>query len=119
MVKQKISAKKLVIVCWTLACLMAGFGVATVLDSTSTPVAQSSEIQAPAPPSFTKLAKHASPSVVNISTVKLVKGRGQFPMPFGSDDPFKDFFERFFRDQVPVPFFKQATHLRRSSLPAR
>jgi serine protease Do len=108
MVKQKIRSRKLAIVGWTLACLIVGFGMATVLDSTSTLVAQTGAQQSPAPPSFTHLAKQASPSVVNISTVKVVKGRGQFPMPFGSDDPFRDFFERFFRDQIPKDFRQQS-----------
>ena len=108
MAKQKIRSRKLAIVGWTLACLFVGFGTATVLDSTSTLVAQTRAEQTPAPPSFTHLAKQASPSVVNISTVKVVKGRGQFPMPFGPDDPFKDFFDRFFRDQIPKDFRQQS-----------
>jgi serine protease Do len=108
MAKQKIRSRKLAIVGWTLACLIVGFGMATVLGSTSTLVAQTGAQQTPAPPSFTHLAKQASPSVVNISTVKVVKGRGQFPMPFGPDDPFKDFFDRFFRDQIPKDFRQQS-----------
>ena len=108
MAKQRLSSKKLAIVIWTLACLIVGFGAATILDSTSAPVAQTSGPQGAAPPSFTHLAKQASPSVVNISTVKVVKGRGQFPLPFGPDDPFRDFFERFFRDQVPKDFRQQS-----------
>ena len=108
MAKQKIRSRKLAIVGWTLACLFVGFGMATVLGSTSTLVAQTGAQQTPAPPSFTHLAKQASPSVVNISTVKVVKGRGQFPMPFGPDDPFKDFFDRFFRDQIPKDFRQQS-----------
>jgi serine protease Do len=108
MIKQKIVSRKYAIVGWTLACLLVGFGAATVLDSTSTLVAQTGTLQSPAPPSFTHLAKQASPSVVNISTVKVVKGRSQFPMPFGPDDPFRDFFERFFRDQIPKDFRQQS-----------
>ena len=60
------------------------------------------------PPSFSQLAKECSPSVVNVSTVKVIKGRGRGPHPFGGpfgpNDPFKDFFERFFGDQVPRDF---------------
>lgn len=56
-----------------------------------------------APTSFSELAKKASPSVVNISTVKVVKGKSH-PMPFGPNDPFRDFFDRFFRDQMPKDF---------------
>jgi serine protease Do len=64
------------------------------------------------PGSFSKLAKEASPSVVNVSTVKVVKGRGRGPMPFGGpfgqNDPFRDFFERFFGDQFPKHFRQQS-----------
>jgi len=108
MIKQRISSKKLSTVGCMFVCLAIGFGVATVLDSTSTLVAQTGAPEASAPPSFTHLAKQASPSVVNISTVKVVKGRGQFPMPFGSDDPFRDFFEKFFRDQIPKDYRQQS-----------
>ena len=51
--------------------------------------------------SFSHLVKIASPSVVNISTVTTVKGQQQVPMPFGPDDPFRDFFERYFGGQIP------------------
>ncbi|MEW6668175.1 MAG: DegQ family serine endoprotease [Thermodesulfobacteriota bacterium] len=62
-----------------------------------------------APATFSDLAKKASPSVVNISTVKVVKGGArQMPLPFGPNDPFKDFFDRFFRDMVPKDFKQQA-----------
>lgn len=60
------------------------------------------------PESFVGLAKKASPSVVNISTVKIVKGRGQMPMPFGPNDPFRDFFDRFFKNQMPRDFKQQS-----------
>lgn len=60
------------------------------------------------PESFAGLAKKASPSVVNISAVKIVKGRGQMPIPFGPNDPFRDFFERFFKDQMPRDFKQQS-----------
>lgn len=53
------------------------------------------------PASFAQLAQKASPSVVFISTVKVVEGRRMAPMPFGREDPFHDFFERFFGDQIP------------------
>jgi serine protease Do len=53
------------------------------------------------PGSFSHLVKTASPSVVNISTVTTVKGQQQVPMPFGPDDPLRDFFERFFGGQIP------------------
>ena len=60
------------------------------------------------PDSFAELAKKASPSVVNISTVKIMRGRGQVPLPFGPNDPFKDFFDRFFKDQMPKDYKQQS-----------
>ncbi|MDA8412974.1 MAG: DegQ family serine endoprotease [Desulfobacteraceae bacterium] len=52
------------------------------------------------PPDFVKLARELTPTVVNISTKKTVKSMGMQRMPqqnpFGND-PFDDFFGRFFR----------------------
>lgn len=90
-----------------LFCLIAGFVAATLLNPITAKEAQTSALPSTAPESFSKLVKKARPSVVNISTVKVIKGRGLAPMPFrggrpfGPDDPFKDFFDRFFRDQIP------------------
>ena len=60
---------------------------------------------APVPGSFSQLIKKAKPSVVNISTVKIIKEQGRVPVPFGESfgqhDPFGDFFDRFFGDQLP------------------
>lgn len=58
------------------------------------------------PPDFVELAKQLKPTVVNISTEK--KSRQQRrqqsrpfgPSPFGND-PFQDFFDRFFDEQMP------------------
>lgn len=51
------------------------------------------------PQNFTKLADKARPAVVNIRTVKTIKGGGRvfrhfFGNPFGNRDPFRDFFRR-------------------------
>lgn len=56
------------------------------------------------PESFSELAKHARPAVVNIRTVKVTQGGGRvfkhfFGQPFGNNDPFKEFFEPFLRQQ--------------------
>jgi serine protease Do len=56
------------------------------------------------PRSFAYLVKKASPSVVNISAVRVIKTPEQAPFPFGSDDPLKEFFEKFFREQMPREF---------------
>ncbi len=72
----------------------------------------------PAPPpmvpqSLTELAEHVGPSVVNIRTVKTIKGGGPVfrhfqRNPFGKEDPFRDFFEKFFGEE------QQGEHKQRS-----
>ena len=84
-----------------IVCLIA----LALAGSVSATMAQTSSILPEAPGSFSQLAKDISPSVVNISVVKIVKGRQMAPsMPFGPDDPFRDFFDRFFGDQMPRDF---------------
>ena len=51
--------------------------------------------------SLSPLVKKLSPSVVNISTTSVSKGRNfSFQSPFGGEegDPFQDFFKRHFGD---------------------
>ncbi len=97
---------------WNLFCLITGLLVATLLGSFSMVEAQTSSVLPAAPGSFSQLAKKASPSVVNISTVKVIKRERRGTMPFGGplgpQDPFKDFFERFFGDQIPRDFRQQS-----------
>jgi serine protease Do len=59
---------------------------------------------AEAPISFSHLVKIANPSVVNIRTVKIMKEEGEVPMPFGPNDPMRDFFERYFGGQIPKKY---------------
>jgi len=61
------------------------------------------------PESFTDLVKTASPAVVNIRTVKTIKGGGRvyrhfFNSPFGKQDPFNDFFDKFFGNEFQRDF---------------
>jgi len=63
------------------------------------------------PENFTELAKMASPAVVNIRTVKTIKGGGRvyrhfFNSPFGKQDPFNDFFDNYLGNK-PKRDFKQ------------
>jgi len=53
-------------------------------------------------PNFIDLAKELKPAVVNISTSQ-VGGGGQqsFPSPFGEEDPFSEFWRRFFGEPLP------------------
>jgi serine protease Do len=62
-----------------------------------------------APANFNRLAVLASPAVVNIRTVKTIKGGGpvfrQFQRdPWDKEGPFKEFFERFFGDEMQKEF---------------
>jgi serine protease Do len=62
-----------------------------------------------APGNFSKLAEMAGPAVVNIRTVKTIKGGGhgfkQFQRgPRGRENPFDDYFERFFGENMPRDF---------------
>ncbi len=106
---------RVVIIVWSLFCLSLGVGAAEAVDlfkgqhPSQTRSAPSLNPSTPATPmSFSDLAKKASPSVVNISVVKKAEGMGEAPLPFGSDDPFRDFFDRFFGDQFPKEFKQQA-----------
>jgi len=62
-----------------------------------------------APMNFSQLAEMVSPAVVNIRTVKTIKGGGpvfrQFQRdPWGKEGPFKDFFEKFFGEDMQREF---------------
>jgi serine protease Do len=61
------------------------------------------------PGSFSSLAEMVSPMVVNIRTVKTVKGGGRVyrhfsPGPFGKGDSFPDFFNKFFGNEQEREF---------------
>ena len=80
------------------------FAAGAIFVSASTIKAESLPGLSNAPASFAPLAEAASPSVVNINTVKVIKGRGMPHVPFGPHDPFRDFFDRFFEGQPPKNF---------------
>jgi serine protease Do len=54
-------------------------------------------------PDFVSLAKKMRPVVVNISTTQMSEARGpqEFGSPFGEEDPFNDFWRRFFGGPLP------------------
>jgi serine protease Do len=61
------------------------------------------------PKSFSQLAEMASPAVVNIRIEKTIKGGGPVFRHFqrdprGQESPFKDFFERFFGEDMQREF---------------
>jgi serine protease Do len=91
-----------------LVSLVVGLGISGSLDWLSPSRALIGE-SAPegrtgnALPDFVALAKRMRPVVVNISTTQVSESRGQqeFGSPFGDDDPFNDFWRRFFGGPVP------------------
>jgi len=85
---------------WALCCMIIGLSIIAPVA----PVAKASQVPLDALPSFSQLVKNASPSVVYISTVKTMKSGGQMPMPFGQNDQFRDFFDRYFRDRIPKDY---------------
>ena len=83
-----------------VALLTVGFLAVSNFNVVSDVEAKTGEILA-TPESFSHLAEMASPAVVNIRTVKTIKGGGRVFRhfkrgPSGEDDPMKDFFNRFF-----------------------
>jgi serine protease Do len=99
---------KAALIGWVVICFVTVFGLSAIPGLIPMSPAQSAGSPSGVPASFADLAKKSKNSVVNISTVKVVKGRGQMPMPFGPNDPFRDFFDRFFRDQIPKDFRQQS-----------
>ena len=59
-------------------------------------------------PSFADLVEDLQPSVVNISTTNVIKQRSPFQRgPGGPNDPFNEFFDKFFGGQSPEREFKR------------
>ncbi len=59
-------------------------------------------------PDFVSLAKKLGPAVVNISTTQVGEGGGQESGGrFGEEDPFGDFWRRFFGGQMPRGPYRQ------------
>jgi serine protease Do len=82
---------KLSVVVTTLTVMQAGWAMATSVI-----------------PDFVELAKKLKPSVVNISTAKTIAPQKRMQRPPNSfgQDPFEDFFNRFF-DNIPQHSYKQ------------
>jgi len=74
------------------------------------PVWASATVEPPmVPASFSQLAEAVGPTVVNIRTVKTLKGGGPVfrhfqREPGGRENPFNEFFERFFGDEMQREF---------------
>jgi serine protease Do len=103
--RQETIKLKIIIIILTLT---AGFLLATGFNLNPSLYAKTADIYS-APGNFSKLAEMAGPAVVNIRTVKTIKGGGPVFRHFqrgpkGRDNPFNDFFERFFGDDMPREF---------------
>ena len=84
--------------------LTGSFSIAAGLDLNSPAFAKSTDIYS-TPGNFAKLAEMAGPAVVNIRTVKTIKGGGPVFRHFqrgprGREHPFNDFFEKFFGEEM-------------------
>lgn len=103
--KQNASTRKAFItVLMTTALILAVSIVFPNTDARGLPWDQSTTSQ-----SFSTLAETVSPAVVNISAVKTTKGGGPvfrhfYHGPWGDQDPFKDFFEKFYGDEQQREF---------------
>ncbi len=58
-------------------------------------------------PDFVPLARKLRPIVVNISTTQVSEGAPGFTSPFGEEDPFSEFWRRFFGGPLPRGPFRQ------------
>ncbi|MBN2062625.1 MAG: DegQ family serine endoprotease [Deltaproteobacteria bacterium] len=85
------------------AVILTGFMSLFLFGNHLEALADTAGIDKSIPGSFSNLFKNAKDSVVNISTIKVVKGGARLFRggPLNPNDPFNDFFERFFKDQVP------------------
>ena len=109
--QDKTSTWRLPVVAAVLVSILAGILLAGGLNITQNTSASNPSSTVMVPASFTDIAMAVSPAVVNIRTEKVVKGGGpvfrHFQSPFGKDDPFRDFFERFFGDIPQQREFRQ------------
>ncbi|MBW1740899.1 MAG: DegQ family serine endoprotease [Deltaproteobacteria bacterium] len=106
----KKGAWRLPIVAAVLVSILVGVFLAAGFNITQDTSASHPSSTVMIPANFTDVAMAVSPAIVNIRTEKIIKGGGpvfrHFQSPFGKEDPFFDFFEKFFGD-TPRRDFKQ------------
>ncbi|MCL4476798.1 MAG: DegQ family serine endoprotease [Nitrospirae bacterium] len=96
--ERKIVTRILIALVLAVAMLGVGYGISTAVKASDSPVSLASRADIPmVPGNFSELAEKARPAVVNIQTVKTMKGgsrvfRHFFGNPFQEQDPFEDFF---------------------------
>ena len=110
---QRMRAARLASLLTVLATLVLGIVIGTLVsfsvkgkDSNSTADAAPLEIPAPQQLStaFSQVARQIEPTVVNINTESTIRprqgpGQRRRGTPRGDNDPFQDFFDRFFGPQ--------------------
>jgi serine protease Do len=95
------------IVIASLLSVLLGVGIGSGIEHfySLSPAAHAAGYSAPAPaqglPDFVSLVKKVGPAVVNISTTQIRKTAQDVPSPFGEEDPFNDFWQRFFGGRIP------------------
>ncbi len=98
--KQRKTLTRFIMVLFMAGVLLgSGFQIARALRDPETPVVAPTETPM-VPSNFSELAERARPGVVNIRTVKTLKGSGPvfrhfYGNPFGEKNPFGDFFGPF------------------------
>ena len=85
-----------------ICCMVCG-----CLAMSSAPYSQAKSVRM-IPENFSDIAQNTGPAVVNIRTMKTIKGGGRvfrhFQQPFGKNDPWNNFFEKFFGDEQQKDF---------------
>ncbi|MFQ5904073.1 MAG: trypsin-like peptidase domain-containing protein, partial [Candidatus Binatia bacterium] len=114
---KRIGIKGSIIV--ALVSLLVGLGVSGSLDwlsggravdlrgETGGPEIRTIAVESQELPDFVALAKRLTPVVVNISTTQVSEGRRGLVNPFGEEDPFSEFWRRFFGGPFPRGPFRQ------------
>ena len=101
---KNLTKRNKIIGIWTLICVIMFFTTAVLTVPVSETNGAASVTQQ-IPASFSEIAKKAKSSVVNISTVQVIKAgtlnQMPFQNPYGDNDQFGDLFERFFGEQMP------------------
>lgn len=75
--------------------------VILIFTLSTAPFVSAEETDKLPPATFSNLVKEASPSVVYISTETRISSREYSPFGQNPNDPFNDFFRRFFEDRMP------------------
>lgn len=119
---QKISVKKLVITLTVIAAVAGSVyytsGLNTFKNTNLIQETHAQNVDQNVPlnkfqfPSFAGLVNNLKSSVVNISVTSVVSNTGggeyfEFNSPFGNNDPFNDFFKRFFQNMPQQREYRQ------------